>query len=121
MKKLQIRERLLVGFGIVILFLLFSTVIGLTAIRVSRNNLNELVEYPMTANSAFKSCMVEVNRAARIVREMALNPDKSTYADYKADVEERKASLTEYMQELTESYQGDRSRLEEFERAFRMV
>ncbi len=117
MKKLQIRERLLVGFGIVILFLLFSTVIGLTAIRVSRNNLNELVEYPMTANSAFKSCMVEVNRAARIVREMALNPDKSTYADYKADVEERKASLTEYMQELTESYQGDRSRLEEFESA----
>lgn len=117
MKKLQIRERLLVGFGIVILFLLFSTVIGLTAIRVSRNNLNELVEYPMTANSAFKSCMVEVNRAARIVREMALNPDKSTYADYKADVEERKASLTEYMQELTKSYRGDRSHLEEFESA----
>ncbi len=117
MKKLQIRERLLVGFGIVIIFLLISTVIGLTAIRVSRNNLNNLVDHPMAANSAFKSCMVEVNRAARIVREMALNPDKNTYADYKADVEERKESLTGYMQDLSKAYQGDRSNLEEFEGA----
>ena len=67
MKKLQIRERLLVGFGIVILFLLLTTVLGVSAVRSTRNDLNELVEYPMTANSAFKTCMVNVNNPNAII------------------------------------------------------
>ena len=55
MKKLQIKERLLMGFGIVIIFLLISTFMGLTGIRVSRDNLNDLVEHPIAASIAFKS------------------------------------------------------------------
>ncbi|MCI9546115.1 MAG: methyl-accepting chemotaxis protein [Lachnospiraceae bacterium] len=115
MKKLQIRERLLAGFGIVIIFLLISTVIGLTAVRVSRGNLNDLVEHPMAANSAFKSCMVDVNMAARIVREMALNPDKNTYTEYKEDIEVRKESLEKYLGDLDKSFTGNRTELKEYQ------
>lgn len=115
MKKLQIRERLLVGFGIVILFLLINTVIGLTAVRSSRNNLDDLVEYPMTANSAFKSCMVDVNTAARIVREMALNPDTGTYADYIAQIDTQKEKITKDLETLNKAYVGDKARLKEYQ------
>ncbi len=117
MKKLQIRERLLVGFGIMILFLLLTTVLGVSAVRSTRNDLNELVEYPMTANSAFKTCMVNVNTAARIVREMALNPDNGTYADYVADVEEEKENITASMTTFSKAYTGDKAKLQEYQQA----
>lgn len=117
MKKLQIRERLLVGFGIVILFLLLTTVLGVSAVRSTRNDLNELVEYPMTANSAFKTCMVNVNTAARIVREMALNPDNGTYADYVADVEEEKENITASMTTFSKAYTGDKAKMQEYQQA----
>ncbi len=115
MKKLQIRERLLVGFGIMILFLLISTVIGLTAIRSSRSNLNDLVNHPMAANSAFKSCMVDVNTAARIVREMALNPDTGAYADYDAQIEEKKSDIEKNVVALSKAYVGDTAKLKEYQ------
>ncbi len=115
MKKLQIKERLLMGFGIVIIFLLISTFMGLTGIRVSRDNLNDLVEHPIAASNAFKSCMVDVNAGARIVREMALNPDKSMYADYKAQIEEKKESIRSYLEELETSYVGNKSDLDTYQ------
>lgn len=115
MKKLQIRERLLAGFGVAILFLLISTVIALTAVRAFRKDLTDLVEYPMAANSSFKSCMVDVNMAARIVREMAINPDTASYPDYKAEIDEKKENIRSDMEALSRSYTGDKADLTQYE------
>lgn len=41
------------------------------------------------ADQAVKTCRINVNAAARNVREMALNPDKSTYDDYEQGAKEK--------------------------------
>ena len=37
------------------------------------------------ADTAVKICRIDVNAAARNIREMALNDDSSSYAGYKGD------------------------------------
>jgi methyl-accepting chemotaxis protein len=45
------------------------------------------------ANEAIKMCRIDANIAARSLREMALNEDSSTYADYKQKIEDNLTDL----------------------------
>ncbi|MEG2513295.1 MAG: methyl-accepting chemotaxis protein [Acetivibrio sp.] len=87
LKKMKIKGRLVFGFMMVIVMMIVVSLISLTELKKSNDNLNNFVEKPLTADMAVKMCRIETNIAARVTREMALNADKSTYPAYKEKIQ----------------------------------
>lgn len=103
-KKLHIRGRLLIGFSSVLAFLLISTTVSLVSLNMANVRMNDFLQYPVTADESIKTCRVEINVVARIIREMALNPDKTTYPSYRTKVNDEVNILKDSLMSLEASY-----------------
>lgn len=57
-------------------------------LRKCKKMVTNYVNKVQVADTAVKMCRIEVNVAARSIREMALNDDKSSYSSYRAKVDE---------------------------------
>lgn len=77
--------------------MMISGVISLLIILTLFLSMKNYIQKTERADSAVKICQMDVNSAARSIREMALNPDKSTYPTYRQTVED---TLTEVDSEL---------------------
>lgn len=89
LEKMQLKERLIYGYGRVVVMMMISGVISLIIIAVLLGNMLRYVEKVQRADTAVKICRIDVNSAARNIREMALNSDTSTYDGYEQQVEEK--------------------------------
>ena len=87
LEKMQLKERLIYGYGRVILRMIVSGVLSLIVIGLLMGNMLRYVENVERADVAVKICRIDVNSAARNIREMALNSDTSTYDSYQQQVE----------------------------------
>lgn len=87
LEKMQLKERLIYGYARVILRMIVSGVLSLIVIGLLMGNMLRYVENVERADVAVKTCRIDVNSAARNIREMALNSDTSTYDSYKQQVE----------------------------------
>lgn len=94
---MQIRSRLAYGYKRVINVMMISGIISLLIILTLFFSMKNYIQKTERADSAVKVCQMDVNSAARSIREMALNPDKSTYTTYRQTVED---TLTEVDSEL---------------------
>lgn len=97
LEKMQLKERISYGYKKVIIMMLISGILSVAIIGVLFANMMRYVEKVQRADTAVKICRVDVNAAARNIREMALNSDTSSYDDYKKKVED---NLTEVDSEL---------------------
>lgn len=97
LEKMQLKERLIYGYGRVILMMIVSGVLSLIVIGLLMGNMLRYVENVERADTAVKICRIDVNSAARNIREMALNSDTSTYDSYEQQV---KTQLAEVDSEL---------------------
>lgn len=97
LEKMQLKERLIYGYGRVIVMMLISGVISLIVIALLFGNMVRYVENVERADTAVKICQIDVNSAARNIREMALTTDTSSYDTY---VEQVETELTEVDSEL---------------------
>ena len=79
---MHLRERINYGYRMVITMMLISGLLSLAVIGVLFFNMLNYVNKVNASDQAVKVCRINVTAAARYVREMALNPDKSTYEDY---------------------------------------
>ena len=89
LEKMQLKERLIYGYGRVVVMMMVSGVISLIIIGLLLGNMLRYVENVQRADTAVKICRIDVNSAARNIREMALNSDTSTYDSYEQQVEEK--------------------------------
>lgn len=96
-KKLKMTQKLKSGYAIVITLMIISGIISVIGLSVLFKNLDSYVNGAQRADTAVKVCRLDVNVAARNIREMALDDDTSSYEGYKAEVEER---LTEVQNEI---------------------
>jgi methyl-accepting chemotaxis protein len=87
-KDMGINKKLTVGFGILMGLMVLVAVLSVVGISILNGSVNSLVNGADAANEAIKDCRIDVNVAARSVREMALNTDEAKNAEYKAKVEE---------------------------------
>jgi methyl-accepting chemotaxis protein len=87
-KDMGINKKLTVGFGLAMGLMLVVAVVSIFGIVTLNSSMSRLVNGADAANEAIKSCRIDVNVAARSVREMALNTDESKNSTYKAKVEE---------------------------------
>ena len=99
-KKLEnmlLQERINYGYRKVIKMMLISGLFSILVIGVLFANMARYVEKVTAADQAVKICRINVNAAARNIREMALNSDASAYDSYEQTVEKL---LTEADSEL---------------------
>lgn len=81
-ENMKLQERIAYGYKKVIIMMLISGLLSIMAIGILFANLINYVEKINATDIAVKMCRVDVNAAARNVREMALNDDASSYDDY---------------------------------------
>lgn len=93
LEKMHLKERINYGYRKVIIMMLISGALSVVIIGVLFANMLNYVERVQRADTAVKICRLNVNSAARNIREMALNSDKSTYDSYEQNVEEQLAEV----------------------------
>ena len=81
-ENMQLRERIDYGYKKVIIMMLISGILSIAAIGMLFASLVHYVNKINASDIAVKMCRVDVNAAARNVREMALNDDTSSYDSY---------------------------------------
>lgn len=90
---MNMKKKLNFGYVVVIGFMVMSGLISMIGLGLLFGNLNSYVNGAQRADTAVKICRIDINIAARNIREMALNDDKESYAGYKAEVEARLAEV----------------------------
>lgn len=100
LENLQLKERISYGYRKVIIMMLISGLLSIVVIGVLFGNMLHYVQNVNAADQAVKICRINVNAAARNIREMALNDDTSTYDGYKQTVEELLAEVDAELKSL---------------------
>lgn len=88
LENMHLQERISYGYRKVITMMLLSGVISIIAIGILFANMMNYVNNVDAADLAVKTCRININAAARNIREMALNDDESTYDSYEEKVKE---------------------------------
>ena len=87
LENMHLKERISYGYRKVIIMMLVSGLLSIAVIVVLFANMMNYVYRVNAADQAVKICRMNVNAAARNIREMALNEDTSTYESYEQTVE----------------------------------
>lgn len=87
LENLHLKERINYGYRKVIIMMLISGLLSIVVIGVLFANMVHYIENVTVADQAVKICRINVNAAARNIREMALDDDTSSYAGYEKTVE----------------------------------
>ena len=93
LEKMHLKERISYGYRKFIIMMLISGALSVVIIGVLFANMLNYVERVQRADTAVKICRLNVNSAARNIREMALNSDTSTYDSYEQNVEDQLAEV----------------------------
>ena len=97
LESLHLQERINYGYRRVIMMMIASGVLSVIIIGVLFSNMMNFVNEVNAADRAVKTCRINVNAAARNIREMALNQDTSTYDSYEQKVNELLGVVDEQM------------------------
>lgn len=97
LKKMNLKKRLNFGYRLVVILMIISGLLSIVSLANLYLNLTDYVNGAQRADTAVKICRINVNAAARNIREMALTDDESTYVAYQTEVE---VKLTEVDTEL---------------------
>lgn len=97
LENMHLKGRIDYGYRKVITMMLISGLLSVVIIGILFANMMHYVENVNVADQAVKICRINVNAAARNIREMALNEDTSSYDNYEQTV---KRLLSEVDSEL---------------------
>ena len=103
LENLHLKERINYGYRKVIIMMLVSGLLSIVVIGILFSNMKNYVQNVTGADQAVKICRINVNAAARNIREMALNNDASSYDDYEQTVKKLLAEVDTQLQNLKKS------------------
>ena len=113
--KSSIKSKMNLGYLVVIGFMVVSGIFSIIFAFLLNTSFNRFVEGSNTADTAVKMCRIDINIAARNVREMALNTDTATYPQYVAVIEEKIDALGVRLAELKATGLIENSKYQEYE------
>lgn len=115
--KMKMKEKLIFGYVLMAVLMILMAVIGIVGLFFLNGRLKQYIYGPQAADTAVKMCRIEMNIAAKNIREMALCGDKNQYDYYidkvKINIEELESNLNI----LEESGVLERSLYEKYETA----
>ena len=100
LEQMPLQKRLKFGYAQLTRTMMVSGIISLIVIFLLLGNMLRYVQNVERADTAVKICEINVNAAAREIREMALNPDTSTYSDYDQKVKDQLAEVSSELDAL---------------------
>ena len=103
LEDMHLKERINYGYRKVIMMMLVSGLFSIIVIGVLFANMFNYAENVSAADKAVKMCRINVNAAARNIREMALNNDTSSYNDYELTVEKLLTDVDSQLQIIKKS------------------
>ena len=93
LKKMKLSKRLRYGYAVVIAIMVLSGTMSIIGFSIIFGNFRSFVSTVNKADSAAKQSIIDINIAARNIREMAMNSDTSTYSGYRETVEANIANI----------------------------
>lgn len=100
LENMRLQERINYGYRKVISMMLISGLFSIVVIGVLFANMENYIENVTAADQAVKICRINVDAAARNIREMALNDDTSAYDGYEQTVEKLLAEVDDELKTL---------------------
>ncbi len=96
LKKLKIRSKLLVSFGVVLLLTVFISVFAIMQLQKANDNLKEFIDGVVAADDGVKVCRINAFMAAKDVRDMVITG--GTDAQTKQDIEGNISTIRENLE-----------------------
>lgn len=103
LENVRLQERINYGYRKVILMMLISGLLSIVVIGVLFANMLHYINNVTVADQSVKICRINVNTAARNIREMALNDDASTYDSYEETVKRLLAEVDTSLKALKDT------------------
>jgi methyl-accepting chemotaxis protein len=103
LKNMNISQKLNASYILIMCFLAVGAAMSIFGISTLNSSIKKLVNGAESANTAIKNCRIYTDVAARDVREMALNEDPETDAQYKEDFESMMNNVDEELKALKET------------------
>ena len=103
LENMHLQERINYGYRKVINMMLVSGLFSIVVIGMLFANMMHYVQNVNAADQAVKICRINVNAAARNIREMALENDASSYDGYEQTVERLLAEVNTQLKNLKKS------------------
>ena len=103
LENMRLQERINYGYRKVILMMLISGLLSIVVIGVLFANMLHYINNVTVADQSVKKCRINVNTAARNIREMALNDDASTYDSYEETVKRLLAEVDTSLKALKDT------------------
>lgn len=103
LENMHLQERINYGYRKVIIMMLVSGLFSIVVIGMLFANMLHYVQDVNAADQAVKICRINVNAAARNIREMALENDASSYDGYEQTVERLLAEVDTQLKNLKKS------------------
>ena len=100
---MNIKKRLNFGYSVVIALMVVSGIVGILGLFALNSGLKNFVNGANAADTAAKICRIDINIAARSIREMALNDDAASYEGYKQKVVEKLENVDAELKILKET------------------
>ena len=102
-EKVDIKKRLNFGYGIVIALMVLVGALSLISMVNLKSSLNSYINSVDRADNSIKTIRLNVNIAARNIREMALCDNPDNYVAYRQTIEEKLAEVDDALQSLKET------------------
>ena len=103
LENMRLQERINYGYRKVILMMMISGLFSIVVIGVLFANMLHYINNVTVADQSVKICRINVNSAARNIREMALNDDASTYDSYEETVKRLLAEVDTSLKALKDT------------------
>lgn len=117
-EKMKLKPYLLTVFSAIIVLAAVIALIGMGGLLQSKKQMQVFIDDVLGAELAVKTCRIEVNIAARELREMALLPNQSDYQEHIARIEESLATIEEQVEVFKQTHGTADGLAQEYEQAF---
>ncbi len=102
-KKMNIRGKMTKGYQIIIIMMIISGVMSIVALIELNRQMTKMANDAAVADASAKICQIDINTAARNVREMALAEDTGSYATYMKQLEEQLLGMDAELKKIKET------------------
>lgn len=103
LESMKMKKRLNFGYRVVIVLMVVSGILSMIGLGGLYGQLNSFINGSNRADTAVKICRINVNTAARSIREMALESDNSLYDEHEQLVQEALAEVDSELEALKQT------------------
>lgn len=117
LNKMTLKKKLNFSYTALIALMVLSGITSMIALGMLFGKFNSYVQGPQKSDTAVKQCRININIAARNIREMAINSDAGTYDGYKETIEEKIQEIKGELETIHKTGMVDESLYQEYEAA----